>query len=274
MYNLPIYVVDAFTDHLFAGNPAAVIPVAEFPPEALMQSIATENNLSETAFVVVRGPEHFAIRWFTPTQEVRLCGHATLAAAHVLYLSAGKTFTKLRFKTRSAGTITVTPKKDGQYALDFAADFYREVKRPKGLRGILGGVKPQDVIAGEDDLIVVLKNQRQVEKISPNFPMLAGLKKYRGLLVTAPGAKHDFVSRCFFPAYGIDEDPVTGSAHTLLTTYWAERLGKKTLSARQLSARGGELTCQLRGKKVRLTGAAVMYSSGQILLERHAKAVE
>lgn len=269
MLNYPLYQVDAFTDRLFSGNPAAVVPVPEFPADELMQNIAAENNLSETAFVVVRGPEKFDIRWFTPTQEVRLCGHATLAGAHVMYLSAGKTFTKLRFKTRQAGTLTVTPRGDGEYSLDLPADPPRKVKKPKGLRGILGGVKPQAVYAGEDDLVVVVDNRKQVESLNVNFPMLAALEdRYRGLIVTAAAKKYHFVSRCFYPAYGIDEDPVTGSAHTVLTPLWAEALGKKTLRAGQLSARGGELRCQLRGKKVRLTGGAVMYSSGQLLLNR------
>ncbi len=266
MQNLPLYQVDAFTSELFSGNPAAVVPVPDFPDAALMQNIAAENNLSETAFVVVRGPGKFAIRWFTPTMEVRLCGHATLAAAHIMYHSAGLQFDKMRFKTTEAGTIIVTPRGNNRYSMDFQADVPKKVRSPKGLKGILGGLTPQEVLAGEDDLVVVLKSQKQVASLKPNFPMLAALKKYRGLLVTAPGKKHDFVSRGFFPAYGIDEDPVTGSAHTVLTPYWAKKLGKKQLKARQLSARGGELKCELTRKKVRLTGSAVTYLSGQLFL--------
>jgi len=266
MQNFPLYQVDAFTEHLFSGNPAAVVPVPEFPKEELMQHIAAENNLSETAFVVIRGRGKFDIRWFTPTMEVRLCGHATLASAHILYHSGGQSQEKMRFKTREAGTITVSPNEDGSYSMDFPVDTPVKVRPPKGLKGILGGVSPVEVHAGTDDLLVVLKSQQQVESLKPNLPMLAALKKYRGLLVTAPGKKHDFVSRGFFPAYGIDEDPVTGSAHTVLTPYWARKLGKKKLTARQVSARGGELLCQLKGKKVRLTGWAVTYLSGQVLL--------
>lgn len=265
MYNLPIYQVDAFTEAIFSGNPAAVVPVPEFPADELMQNIAAENNLSETAFVTVKGPGKFSIRWFTPSMEVRLCGHATLAAAHILYKSSEENLERLRFKTREAGTIIVIPNEDGSYSMDFPVDQPKKVKGPKGLRGILGGIKPLEVYEGIDDLIVVLKNQSQVEKIQPNFPMLAALKKRRGLLVTAPGKKHDFVSRGFFPAYGIDEDPVTGSAHTTLTPLWAKKLGKKKLQAKQISARGGELECQLRGKKVRLTGHAITYMIGQIV---------
>lgn len=267
MQNLPIYQVDAFSDHLFGGNPAAVVPLPEFPKPALMQNIAAENNLSETAFVVIKGKGKFAIRWFTPAQEVRLCGHATLAAAHILYTSSGGQLEKMRFKTTDAGTIVVHPNEDGTYSMDFNADTPKKIRAPKGLRGILGGMKCKEVWQGTDDLLVVLKDQKQVENIKPNFPMLASLNKYRGLLVTAPGKHHDFVSRGFFPNYGIDEDPVTGSAHTLLTPFWAKRLKKKRMNARQLSARGGEVGCQMRGKKVRLTGSAVTYLTGQLILE-------
>lgn len=266
MNNSPIYQVDAFTQTIFCGNPAAVVPVPEFPSDELMQNIAAENNLSETAFVTIKGPGKFNIRWFTPTMEVRLCGHATLAAAHILYVSGGGDLEKMKFKTRKAGTITVVPNSDGSYSMDFPIDPPKKVKAPKGLRGILGGIEPLEIYAGIDDLIVVLKNQSQVEKIQPNIPMLANLKQWRGLLVTAPGKKHDFVSRCFFPAYGIDEDPVTGSAHTVLTPLWVKKLGKNKLKARQISARGGELECELRGKKVRLTGWAVTYMEGMIVV--------
>lgn len=269
MHNLPMYQVDAFTQTLFGGNPAAVIPVPEFPEEKLMQQIATENNLSETAYVAIRGRGKFDIRWFTPTQEVRLCGHATLASAHILFHSGGQQLTKLRFKTREAGTIVVAPQVDGSYSMDFTADPPKKVKAPRSLRGIMGGLKPVEVLGATDDLLVVLKSQKQLASFNPNLPMLATLKKYRGLIVTAPGKEHDFVSRCFYPAYGIDEDPVTGSAHTVLTPYWAVKLKQKTLSAKQISARGGELRCQLKGKKVRLTGHAVTYLSGQILLDRY-----
>ncbi|MEO0733309.1 MAG: PhzF family phenazine biosynthesis protein [Bacteroidota bacterium] len=269
MHNLPMYQVDAFTEVLFKGNPAAVIPVPEFPNEDLMQLIATENNLSETAYVAIRGKGKFDIRWFTPTQEVRLCGHATLASAHILYHSGGQQLAKMRFKTREAGTIVVVPQQNGSYSMDFTADIPKKVRTPKRLSDILDGLKPKEVLAGTDDLVVVVKNQQQVESLKPNFRKMAALKKYRGLLVTAPGKDHDFVSRGFFPAYGIDEDPVTGSAHTVLTPYWANKLKKKTLRARQVSTRGGVLLCQLKGKKVRLTGHAVTYLSGQILLDRY-----
>ena len=268
MHNLPLYQVDAFTDRLFGGNPAAVVPVPDFPSDELMQHIATENNLSETAFVVIRGKGSFDIRWFTPTTEVRLCGHATLAAAHVLYRSGGKDLKKMRFHTKDAGTLVVTPQeKDGAYVISFPADKPVKGKSSKKLRGALAGLKPVEVYEGEDDLLVVLKNERQVRKLKPNLHVVASLKR-RGLIVTAPGEEVDFVSRCFYPAYGIGEDPVTGSAHTLLTPVWAKRLGKKKLTARQISKRGGTLNCELRGKKVRVGGEAITFLAGQILLDR------
>ena len=269
MHNLPLYQVDAFTDTLFGGNPAAVVPVPEFPAERLMQQIANENNLSETAFVVIEGPGRFAIRWFTPTTEVRLCGHATLAAAHVLYRSGGNDLEKMRFKTREAGTIVVKPLGDdqpGRYTLSFAVDKPRKVRSSKAIRGALGGLKPQAVYEGLDDTVVVLKSEKRVRELQPNFHVIEGLKR-RGLIVTAPGKEVDFVSRCFYPAYGINEDPVTGSAHTLLTPIWAEILGKKKFTARQISLRGGQVACRLKGKKVELTGQAVTYLAGQILLD-------
>lgn len=267
MQNLPIYKIDAFSNDLFSGNPAAVVPVPEFLPDDLMQNIAMENNLSETAFVVMEGPGKFSIRWFTPTREVRLCGHATLAAAHVMYTFSGEELEKMRFKTKEAGTISVLPQGEDGYSMDFAADFPDKIRSPKGLRGILGGLKPVEVWAGTDDLIAVLKNRKEVESLVPNLQMLAAMKDYRGLLVTAPGKDFDFVSRGFFPYYGIDEDPVTGSAHTVLTPYWAKRLKKKKLTARQVSARGGNLLCELRRKKVRLTGQATTYLTGQLMLD-------
>lgn len=264
MTSLPLYQVDAFTNHLFAGNPAAVVPLPEFLPDHLMQQIAMENNLSETAFVVVRGPGTFDIRWFTPTDEVRLCGHATLAAAHAMYQLSGETFEKMSFKTKRAGTLSVKTIGTGKYSIEFPSDPPRKVKAPANLHQIIGIKRFSGVYKGQDDLLVVVKSQKQVERLDIDLKALSQLTDYRGLIVSAPGRKLDFVSRCFFPQTGVDEDPVTGSAHTLLTPYWASRLGSKKLRARQLSARGGDLQCQLRGKKVRLIGQAVTYLSGQI----------
>ena len=232
-----------------------------------MQCIAAENNLSETAFVVVRGEGKFAIRWFTPTAEVRLCGHATLAAAHVMHRSSGGRFDKMTFKTTGAGTLTVKSIGAGRYQMSLPSDPPRKIRKSKHWRDILGEKRIEAAYRGKDDALVILQSEKQIMKLAPDFKALAKLTNYRGLIVTAPGKKHDFVSRCFFPQTGIDEDPVTGSAHTLLTPYWSARLGKKKLTARQLSERGGDLSCQLRGKRVRLTGHAITYLSGQLLLE-------
>ena len=268
MHNLPIYQVDAFTQKMFSGNPAAVVPMPTFLKDSVMQAIAAENNLSETAFVVVRGPGEFAIRWFTPTAEVRLCGHATIAAAHVLHRSSEGRLSKMHFDTTGAGRLTVRVLEAGKYQLDFPADRPKKLRKSNLVRDILGVRKLEAMYEGQDDLLVILKSQKQIEKLTPDFSRMAELTNYRGVLVSAPGRKHDFVSRCFFPQTGIDEDPVTGSAHTLLAPYWASRLGKRKLRARQLSERGGNLSCQLKGKRVRLTGRAVTYLSGQIHLDK------
>lgn len=266
MLNLPMYQVDAFTDQLFSGNPAAVVPLPEFLSDELMQNIAAENNLSETAYVVVRGQGNFDIRWFTPTAEVRLCGHATLAAAHIMYKSSNGGLKKMSFKTKEAGILTVSALGEDNYQIDFPSDPPRKIRAPKNLARILGVKRFSGVYKGRDDLLVILRSQKQVEKLQINFQELAKLRKYRGVVVSAPGKNHDFVSRGFFPQTGINEDPVTGSAHTLLTPYWSSRLGSNKLVARQISERGGDLLCQLRGKKVRLTGKAVTYLSGQLHL--------
>ena len=268
MSNLPLYQVDAFTNELFAGNPAAVVPLPDFLPDATLQAIAAENNLSETAFVVVKGPGKFAIRWFTPSEEVRLCGHATLASAHILHRSSNGNLEKLSFKTKDAGTLSVRALGGNRYQMDLPADPPRKVRDKFGLTDIVGVKRFQGLYRGKDDLLVVLKSQKQIERLQIDLPALAELTQFRGLIVSAPGREHDFVSRGFFPQTGIDEDPVTGSAHCLLVPYWSSRLGRKKLTARQISARGGELVCQMRGKKVRLTGSAVTYLSGQIYLER------
>lgn len=262
MQSLPLYQVDAFTAQLFGGNPAAVVPCPEFPRPKLMQQIAAENNLSETAFVVARGVGKFAIRWFTPNREVRLCGHATLAAAHVLFGAAPRSVDELSFTTEKAGKLKVSRASKNRYTLDFPADQPKKAKVSKRLRKAIG-LDPVAVYEGTDDLLVVLSKESQVRKLTPSFEQLGRIKR-RGVIVTAPGKKVDFVSRCFYPRYGILEDPVTGSAHTLLTPYWAKRLDKKRLKAQQISERLGSLHCQLKGKRVLLTGGAKTYLSGKI----------
>lgn len=265
MLTLPIYQVDAFTDQLFAGNPAAVCPLTEWLPRDTMQAIAAENNLAETAFFVPIGTTQgaeFELKWFTPTVEVDLCGHATLATAKVLYDLLGYAKPEIRFHTNS-GLLTVT-RHDDWLTLNFPADppvrvspsFHAELTEALG-------IEPTEVYAGKTDLLVVVPDQATLVALTPDFRSLGQLK-VRGVIVTAPGTDVDFVSRFFGPASGIDEDPVTGSAHTTLTPFWAERLGKTTLTARQLSRRGGALRLALQGERVEISGQAVVYLKGEI----------
>ena len=260
---LKLFQVDAFTDRLFKGNPAAVVPLAEWPETKLLQQIAAENNLSETAFFVKRS-DIFELRWFTPTVEIDLCGHATLAAAWVLQTELGESANPLRFSTRS-GELRVSA--SGEFlTLDFPSRTPISCAAPEALAAALGLTRGE-VLAAEvleaEDLIVVLKCESDVKRITPNFTAMRELP-LRGVVVTAPGDAVDFVSRWFGPKVGVDEDPVTGSAHTSLTPYWAARTGKARLDARQISDRGGSLVCELVGDRVRLSGAAVTYLRGEI----------
>jgi len=255
---LTMYQVDAFTDCLFGGNPAAVVPLPEWPDTGLMQQIAAENNLSDTAFFTGTGG-HYELRWFTPLAEVDLCGHATLASAWVLYhrLQAGSG--RLYFSTRS-GELTVTRSGD-RLAMDFPSQPATScVAPPELLRAI--EVEPEEVLRAED-FMVVLQNERQVREVEPDLFLLKEIP-LRGVIITAPGGTADFVSRMFFPKLGIDEDPVTGSSHCSLTPYWADKLGKTKLFARQLSKRGGEIQCELDGRRVRLLGGCVEYMQATI----------
>lgn len=257
---IDLYQVDAFTDTPFGGNPAAVCPLAQWLPEATMQAIAAENNLSETAFLV-REAQGWRIRWFTPVSEVRLCGHATLASAWVLFNHLERSAERVVFDSLS-GPLTVT--RDGdRLTLDFPLRRAQPVVAPGVLAAALG-CTPLEVLAA-DDWLALLDSEQRVRELQPDMGLLKKLER-RGLMVTAAGSDCDFVSRFFAPKYGIDEDPVTGSAHTTLTPYWADRLGKHKLHARQLSARGGELFCELHGERVRIAGAAVPYLKGVITL--------
>lgn len=263
---LKIYQADAFTSQVFGGNPAALVPLVEWLPDAKMQNIAAENNLAETAFIIPNGEDSdYAIRWFTPSIEVRLCGHATLAAAHILYEHLGFEKPILRFDSLS-GVLTVKKQANTTYTLDFPTDILRGYdlisKEAEIIRNVLN-INPIAVFKGRDDFMAVLSSEKDVANLKPNF---TGLKQLdaRGLIATAKGDNVDFVSRCFFPEAGIEEDPVTGSAHTTMVPYWAEQLGKMNLSARQISKRGGVLSCLLRGVRVEMTGAAVTYLVGEI----------
>lgn len=259
---LPIYQVDAFTDRVFAGNPAAVVPLDSWLPDDRLQAIAAENNLAETAYVL-RAGDAFELRWFTPTVEVDLCGHATLATAFVIATLLEPGRDRLEFVTRQAGTLSVT--RDGDlYTLDFPSRPAAPVASPDpALAAALGGAAPAAVLAGRDYL-VVYENEEAVRALAPDMAALAKLDRY-AVCATAPGRNGvDFVSRFFAPAQGIPEDPVTGSAHCTLIPYWAERLGRTALAARQISLRGGELSCELAGDRVKIGGKAVLYLEGSI----------
>lgn len=258
---LHIYQVDAFSDKLFSGNPAAVVPLESWLPEKLMQAIANENNLSETAYFV-HEEDGIHLRWFTPSVEVDLCGHATLATAHVLFSEMNWLTDTITFHTNS-GPLTVTRNGD-RLVMDFPIDTPNRIPITTGITDALGR-RPIELYKGKDDVMAVFGKEETVKELHPDMHALAQLKA-RGVIVTAPGQEVDFVSRFFGPRAGIPEDPVTGSAHTLLAPYWAERLEKDTLSARQVSFRGGSLWCRVEGDRVMISGSAATYMTGTILL--------
>ncbi len=262
MRTLEIYQADAFTADLFGGNPAAVCILESWLPVTLMQAIAAENNLSETAFAVpVEGG--YEIRWFTPAIEVALCGHATLATAHILFETGAVKGDSIRFFSRERGELSVD--REGEWlVLDFPQDQAAPADIPEGMVEALG-TEPQECMKGLTDYLLIFENQAQVEGMRPDHGALKKIRA-RGVIVSAPGDKVDFVSRFFAPGSGIDEDPVTGSAHTMLTPYWAARTGKNELEALQRSQRGGYLRCALRGDRVRIGGRAVTYMKGTINL--------
>ena len=258
---IPIYQIDAFTDRLFAGNPAAVCPLDDWLPDAVMQAIALENNLSETAFLVPEAEGLYRLRWFTPAIEVPLCGHATLASAHLVLSRLTPERDSVAFNTLS-GRLEV--RRDGaRLAMDLPVDPPAAAEAPSGLAAALG-VTPVEVRKGRYWL-AVLADEGEVRELDPDIGALARIPP-GNVAVTAPGREVDFVSRFFAPGAGVSEDPVTGSAHCLLTPYWAKRLGRRRLTARQLSARGGELVCALSGDRVQLSGACAFYMEGRIEL--------
>lgn len=258
---LPIYQIDAFADRLFAGNPAAVVPLQTWLPEATMQAIAAENNLSETAFFVADGSD-FALRWFTPAWEVPLCGHATLASAHVLMTLLEPGRTAVRFQSKS-GPLTVTKAGD-LYTLDFPArDIVDDVAGDFDAVAEALGARPVWLKRSAYRYLALFENAAQVAGLVPDMGKLKATPN-GACMVTAPGGDCDFVSRYFAPKYGIDEDPVTGSAHSTLIPFWAAKLGKKKLLARQISKRGGTLHCEDRGDRVAFAGTAKLYMTGTI----------
>ncbi|PTQ93575.1 PhzF family phenazine biosynthesis protein [Mucilaginibacter yixingensis] len=258
--NLPIYQADAFTDTLFGGNPAAICPLTEWLPDDVMQKIAIENNLAETAFFVKTGAG-YKLRWFTPEFEIDLCGHATLAAAHILYTELAYTGNEIQFETVKAGVLKVARNGD-KYALDFPSRPALAADAPEGLIPALSDARPLAVFRSRDYMLVY-ENEEIITAMTPDFGFLAKVDAV-GIIVTARGKTADFVSRFFAPAAGIPEDPVTGSAHCNLIPYWAEKLGKNQLHAYQLSARKGELWCELKGDRVLMSGKAVTYMKGEI----------
>lgn len=257
---LDIYQVDAFARGPFTGNPAAVIPLEEWLPDLTLQQIAEENNLSETAYVVQSNGE-YNIRWFTPKVEVNLCGHATLASAHVIYSHLGFQDDVLVFGSKS-GKLSVTMTGD-IYALNFPTDKYEKTKPIEIISAALG-IEPLEWYRGRDDYMLIFKSEEQIRSLNPDF-MLLSKSEGRGCLATAPGTgEFDFVSRGFFPQSGINEDPATGSAHTTLTPYWSTRLNKKELNACQLSSRKGYFQCTDLGDRTQISGKCVDYLAGTI----------
>jgi PhzF family phenazine biosynthesis protein len=292
---MKIFQVDTFTDKLFQGNPAAVIPLTEWLPDALMQNIAMENNLAETAFLVPQGMG-YGIRWFTPTVEVELCGHATLASGHVAFEFLGFTGPTVAFYSLKSGELKVsregnTSKGNKREGNKLTLDFPNNDPKPvdplpvifEGLR-----IPPRALFKGAFDYMVVLDNRRDIEALDPDFRILAKAPG-RGIVVTARGKRSegegsngegsdgsgsdgeepDFVSRCFYSQSGIDEDPVTGSAHTMMVPYWARQLGKTRLSAIQLSRRRGYLDCELAGDRVRMSGYAKTFLTGEVHINHY-----
>ena len=255
----PIFQVDAFTTRRFAGNPAAVMPMESFLEDAVLQAIAAENNLAETAFLVREGGD-YRLRWFTPTTEVPLCGHATLASAAVVMERLEPTRNRVVFHYVS-GPLTVN-RANGGYVMDFPARPSAPVSTPPGLAEALG-VVPVEVFVNTFNYLALLERGQDLRALAPDMAALARLDRI-GVIVTAPGdGVHDFVSRYFAPAKGIPEDPVTGAAHCMLAPYWAERLGKTVFRAWQASRRGGEVVCRLVRDRVELEGSCVFYLEGE-----------
>lgn len=258
---LPFYQVDAFTSKLFGGNPAAVVPLEKWLDDETMQNIAAENNLSETAFFVKEG-EHYHIRWMTPVNEVPLCGHATLASAYVIFNFIEKDVTKIKFKSKS-GELMVF--RDGEtLTLDFPSHKPRTVQMNETIQKCFDK-KPLEVLENGFYLLIIFDSEEYIRNLEPNFELIKKLHSH-AVIVSAKGNEADFVSRMFAPNEGINEDPVTGSAHTVLVPYWSEKLGKKNFRALQVSKRVGELYCEDCGDRVKISGRAVLYATGNVFL--------
>lgn len=259
---LKMYQVDAFTDKLFAGNPAAVCPLPDnWPEDTVMQNIAMENNLAETAFYIIRNGKYH-LRWFTPQVEVDLCGHATLATGHVLFNHENYSEPEIEFESKS-GKLTV--RKDNEYiTLNFPTDTLKQVDLDNDVADCFD-VKPVEIYKGKSDYMLVFKNEGQIKNIRYNLKRIAE-SDGRGVIITAHGNDVDFVSRFFAPQAGIDEDPVTGSAHTTLTPYWSKVLNKEVMTAKQLSRRTGLLRCRNLNERTEISGLAKTYLQGEICI--------
>lgn len=255
------YQVDAFAEKVFTGNPAVVCPLENWLPDAVLQNIAMENNLSETAFYV-NEKDDWRIRWFTPTVEVDLCGHATLATAFVMFHHEGVSGNSISFQSRS-GVLVVTKEGD-KLTLDFPVDTIQKIEATATLQCFDEPVV--EIYKGKTDYLYVFESEEKVKNCRPDFARIAKIGG-RGAIITAKGNEVDFVSRFFGPQAGVDEDPVTGSAHTTLTPYWATQLHKTEFRAAQLSKRGGKLFCKLEGNRVKISGTAMLFSTGIILLD-------
>jgi PhzF family phenazine biosynthesis protein len=258
----PFYQVDAFSSKIFGGNPAAVCPLESWPADEILQNIAAENNLSETAFFVQNSKGRYKLRWFTPTIEVDLCGHATLASAFIIFSFIDNTLSSVDFETAS-GLLSVA--KSGEL---LSMNFPARKPVPAEASPILSqalGTEPVEVLKARD-LLVVCKDESTIKNMIPDFDKLKQIRDVLGIIVTAQGRKSDFVSRFFAPNAGIPEDPVTGSSHCTLIPYWADRIKKNHLHAFQLSKRGGELFCENAGDRVRISGNAALYAKGELYL--------
>ena len=254
------YIADAFTDCLFGGNPAAVLPCKAMPSPELMQAIAIENNYSETAFVVKTAPGRYHLKWFTPGGEVALCGHATLATSVVLHRFVNPDTREMHFDTLS-GELIVTAGDKG-YTMDFPVGPYKRIPLTEAILAATGGLAQEAYYDG-GDMMVLISSESDLAGFVPDYDAMKEIDG-RGLIMTAPSVAYDFVSRCFYPKLNVPEDPVTGSAHTQLTPLWAERLGKQEMTAKQISRRGGVLRVSLQNGRVFITGNAVLFMEGEI----------
>lgn len=259
--NMKYYVVDAFADSVFSGNPAGVCVLEQWLDKGIMQKIAAENNLSETAFVVKTEIENeYELKWFTPKAEIDLCGHATLGTAYVISNFVDMGTDKMLFHTMSG--ILEVKRKDDLYEMDFPSREPEKIQLLEGISDVIG-INPTEIYLSRD-LFVVLETEEQVLNLSLDFSEMLKIRDGLGVIVTAKGKNVDFVSRCFYPKLGVNEDPVTGSAHSNLIPYWSKRLNKTKLIAKQLSNRGGTLYCEDAGDRVKISGKAILYMVGDI----------